>query len=380
MSAQKKWIDFKTVKNEANFGQVLSHYNIKFEAGQGDFKISCPFHDDNKPSCSINPKKKIFQCFGCSAKGNILDFVCQMENTNLREGAKILESITGGSNVIPINEKIHQESMDSVVDIVTGEEIFYDTETHDEFRPDVIPEGYVYIGNGKLEHIGRRVVAKNSGQKNNPVISFQLKLDYENPDLQMHDWFTPDIAKKYGIGFANKGIMKGRICFPIRNQYGELVAYAGRWPGDDIPEGEGKYKLPKDFQKSLELYLFSDHFGEHSKPQNTIIFVEGFWGAVMLSHAGFPAVAIMGRNISQEQLDLIEKTTSITNAIVVMDGDEPGRNAEPEIVLSLSRILPTRCLSLDEGVSVDDGIENMSNDLQAIMDNGRSTEFVKRIL
>ena len=39
--------------------------------------------------------------------------------------------------------------------------------------------------------------------------------------------------------------MKGRIAVPIHNAGGELVAYAGRWAGDDseIPEGEGKYKL-----------------------------------------------------------------------------------------------------------------------------------------
>ena len=44
--------------------------------------------------------------------------------------------------------------------------------------------------------------------------------------------------------------MKGRVCIPIQNEKGgnELVAYAGRWPGDNgWPEGEDKYKLPSGF-------------------------------------------------------------------------------------------------------------------------------------
>jgi hypothetical protein len=33
---------------------------------------------------------------------------------------------------------------------------------------------------------------------------------------------------------------------------GDFVAYAGRWPGEDVPEGEGKYKLPPKFLHRLE--------------------------------------------------------------------------------------------------------------------------------
>lgn len=366
MSANKKWIDFKTIKQEASFEQVLAHYQIGFKSGDSDFKVTCPFHDDSKPSCSINPKKKIFQCFSCSAKGNILDFVCQMEDTtSLRTGAKVLQSIIGETNVVPIKQSTAKKR-DFAADFETG---LYppEDEIEDELRPEVIPEGYIYIGNGKLQHVKKTLAQCNENHKENGVIDFQLKLDHEHTDLQMHEWFTTKTAKRYGIGVANRGIMKGRICFPIRNKYSELVAYAGRWPNDDIPEGEGKYKLPKGFQKSLELYLFSEHFGEHSDPEGTIIIVEGYWGAVMLSQAGYPAVAIMGRKISQEQINLITSTYSITNAIVVMDGDEPGREAEPEIVLALSRILPTRCISLEDGTSVDQDISNLAPYLKDIM-------------
>lgn len=37
-------------------------------------KIECPFHADGIPSCSLNDDKNIFHCFGCNAKGDIIDF------------------------------------------------------------------------------------------------------------------------------------------------------------------------------------------------------------------------------------------------------------------------------------------------------------------
>ena len=66
----------------------------------------------------------------------------------------------------------------------------------------------------------------------------------------------PELVELFGLGFCAKGSMAGRVCVPIENAEGELVAYAGRWTGSDaeLPEGQDKYQLPKGFHKGLELY------------------------------------------------------------------------------------------------------------------------------
>jgi DNA primase len=66
----------------------------------------------------------------------------------------------------------------------------------------------------------------------------------------------PELVERFGLGFCARGSMAGRVAIPIENVEGELVAYAGRWVGTDaeLPAGEEKYKLPKGFQKSLELW------------------------------------------------------------------------------------------------------------------------------
>src|SRR5205085_2676549 len=98
--------------------------------------------------------------------------------------------------------------------------------------------------------------------------------------------------------------MVGRVCIPIHNPAGELVAYAGRWVGgdDELPEGEDRYKLPKGFLKTLE--LFNLH---RVKRCQHLVVVEGFFGAIRLHASRVPAVALMGNTVSEEQITLLRE-------------------------------------------------------------------------
>jgi len=49
----------------------------------GKLKRACPFHADKNPSLSLNDEKGLFNCFGCSAKGNIIDFIYLLRKNNI---------------------------------------------------------------------------------------------------------------------------------------------------------------------------------------------------------------------------------------------------------------------------------------------------------
>ena len=127
--------------------------------------------------------------------------------------------------------------------------------------------------------------------------------------------------------------MAGRICIPIHNEHGELVAYAGRWPGDDgIPEGEDRYKLPAKFQKSRVM------FNLHRVPQSMhIVLVEGYWSTIRLHALRVPVAGLMGWSVSREQIDLLLER-GIKRVTLLLDGDETGR-------LGRERVLPALCSS-----------------------------------
>src|SRR5919205_1746663 len=95
-------VDFEAIKARADFRAVLAHYGIAL-LGQGEqAKVRCPFHDDERPSCSVNLERGIFHCHAgsCGASGNVLEFVHRMETkdgetVSLREAAVKLAGICG---------------------------------------------------------------------------------------------------------------------------------------------------------------------------------------------------------------------------------------------------------------------------------------------
>src|ERR687886_3136037 len=100
--ARNYHVDFEVIKTRADFRTVLAHYGLAL-LGQGEqAKIRCPFHDDERPSCSVNLERRIFHCHAgsCGVSGNVLEFVHRMETkdgatVSLREAAVKLAGICG---------------------------------------------------------------------------------------------------------------------------------------------------------------------------------------------------------------------------------------------------------------------------------------------
>lgn len=145
-------------------------------------------------------------------------------------------------------------------------------------------------------------------------------------------------------------MMKGRVCIPIHNEAGELVAYAGRWPGDSgWPAGEDKYKLPPGFRKSH--VLFNLHRAVSGSGREDVVLVEGFFSVFRLHALGVSVVALMGCSISDEQVVLLARNAlSVT---VLMDGDPAGNAARKEIVARLAEHRGIFAPPLPEGASPD---------------------------
>jgi DNA primase len=145
--------------------------------------------------------------------------------------------------------------------------------------------------------------------------------------------------------------MVGRVCIPIHNAEGQLVAYAGRWvgPQEELPEGEERYKLPKGFCKNLELWNL--HRVRHCRH---LVVVEGYFGAIRLYGLRLPAVVLMGSSIAEEQVALLrEHCPALRFVTVMLDGDEAGRKAGDIIAARLAKHWWTRTVALPDGTQPD---------------------------
>jgi DNA primase len=169
---------------------------------------------------------------------------------------------------------------------------------------------------------------------NKPLAFALTKLDADHPYFAERG-LTADTIATFGLGFCNKGLLRGYAAIPIHNQAGDLIAYAGRWPGTP-EEGKGKYKLPEGFKKSLELFNFHRAMSE---PEETpLVIVEGFFDCMRLWQRGLRrVVALMGCSLSEAQEEiLIEGTTQHTRVIVMLDEDEAGRAGRMNILERLA--------------------------------------------
>src|SRR3954452_20749389 len=92
-------VDFKALKDRTR-GQmpaVLAHYGITPVSQQEQTRIRCPFHDDERPSCTVNLTAGVFSCkaAGCGVEGGLFDFVQRKEASSLPKAAETLAAICG---------------------------------------------------------------------------------------------------------------------------------------------------------------------------------------------------------------------------------------------------------------------------------------------
>lgn len=57
----------------------------------------CPFHDDTKPSLSVNIESGLFRCFACDIKGDIFTFYQQYKDVDFPTALKEIAEMTGAT-------------------------------------------------------------------------------------------------------------------------------------------------------------------------------------------------------------------------------------------------------------------------------------------
>lgn len=327
------WVDFAEVKSAVSLKMVLDHYGIRLRpSGPDRLRGKCPLpsHSSKDSSESFiatlnKGKGGAWSCHSssCAAArggkigGNALDFVAAMEKCSVRDAAIKLQTIflvpAAGNSPSDAKAKPSDESHASVV----------------------------------LEAEEKSVSEKDDGGGEsgpNKPLGWPLKnLDYTHPYL-VERGITEETARKFDVGyFSGKGSMHGRISIAIDNKNGERVAHAGR----SIDGTEPRYRFPPGFRKSLE--LFNVH---RVKGEMCVVIVEGFFDCMKIQAAGFPCVALMGCAMTEPQEDLI--ADHFGSVVLMLDGDEAGRNATETIRDRLARrVFSVRTVELDDGVQPD---------------------------
>ena len=69
--------------------EAISHYTKLRKAGK-EYIGKCPFHQENHPSLQVSQQKQVFYCFSCQRKGDVVNFIMQIENLDTKQACLFL--------------------------------------------------------------------------------------------------------------------------------------------------------------------------------------------------------------------------------------------------------------------------------------------------
>ncbi|VAW18174.1 hypothetical protein MNBD_BACTEROID01-2855 [hydrothermal vent metagenome] len=78
-------MEISDIKEKLNIDKVLKYYGL--EANRNHM-LKCPFHEEKEPSLKIYPNTNTFNCFGCKANGDAIEFIQLKEKCNKHETLK----------------------------------------------------------------------------------------------------------------------------------------------------------------------------------------------------------------------------------------------------------------------------------------------------
>ena len=289
------------IKARVNIVDLIGRYVVLKPAGK-NYKARCPFHPDDTPSLMVSPEKGLWHCFGCGAGGDAISFLMRIERLSFQEAvAKLAQEL--GVELKGTGEgksRLYQVNLEALR--------FFQRELRG-------PQG-----EKAREYLLSRGI--------NEALWEKWGLGYAPPSwdglLRALNRFGVQILLDLGlIIMGERGPydrFRDRVIFPIRDDQGRVVAFAGR-----SFEGEPKYlNTPNTpiFTKGTVLYGL-DLAKDAIRRKGRAVVVEGYTDVISLHAAGIEeAVASMGTSLTEDQARLLSRYTE--EVVIAYDRDAAG--------------------------------------------------------
>ena len=81
--------DVATLKERTSLEEVVREHVTLRRSGSSLVGL-CPFHDEKSPSFNVRPAQGFYHCFGCSAGGDAIKFLMEIEGLSFAESVERL--------------------------------------------------------------------------------------------------------------------------------------------------------------------------------------------------------------------------------------------------------------------------------------------------
>lgn len=306
--------DIERVKGAVDFVQIVSEQVTLRKVGRR-WQGLCPFHAEKSPSFSVNAEEKLYYCFGCGAKGDVIRFV---EDTQHLDFVGAVEWLAAkyGIQLRYDDEKSTRERQ--------HRQVLFDAMTR-------AVEWYHARLLGSSDAGAARGYLRSRGYDRAVVERFRMGWAPDDWDALATALKLPrDVLEATGLGFVNRrdraqDFFRARVLFPIFDVAGRPVAFGGRI----LPGAEGpKYKNTAEttlYSKSRTLYALNWAKDDIARSDEVIV-CEGYTDVIAFFTAGMPrAVATCGTALADEHFRMLKNFTR--RIVLAYDADAAGQGA-----------------------------------------------------
>ena len=327
------------VKAAADMVSVVSARSPLRKAG-ARYVGRCPFHEERTPSFSVNAVDKLYYCFGCGAKGDLITFVRETEQLDF---AGAIEWLADRFNVQIEYEETSPEQdarrrrRERLLEVLEAAASFYERYLWDS-QAGSLARDYL-AGRGLGEEVCRQ---------------YRLGLAPGGSTLTrkaLERGFTRDELLAAGLGNRRgNDYFFGRLLFPLADARGRVLGFQARKLREDDPLKAKYVNSPEGelFRKGDVLYGLDRARAAIAKQERAVV-VEGNTDVLALSQAGIePVVASMGTALTERQL---KELSRLTNRVwLCFDGDAAGETATLRgMELAAAQGLDVRVVALPAG-------------------------------
>ncbi len=303
-----------------------------------NFVARCPWHNDRRPSMTVNQERQTWKCWVCDIGGDIFSFVMQRDGIDFPTALRQLAEQAG----IPIEEarrgKATQPgSPDDKATLFAALKLVTDAYVRE-----------LTLGSSSDCQIAREYLAErgiNDENRERFQIGFAPDQWSFAVDLLKKNSFSAEVAEAAGLaidkqtGRGHYDRFRGRLMFPIHDLQNRVISLGGRVipkiaarSGDESSAGAKYINGPETrvFRKSHQLYGLQ-LAREAIRKSGEVLVMEGYTDVVAARQAGVEhAVAVLGTALGEEHVKILKRFAQ--RVVLVLDGDEAGKRRADEVL------------------------------------------------
>jgi DNA primase len=317
--------DIALVRERSPIAEVVGEYLQLSNAGGGNLKGLCPFHDEKTPSFNITPARGLYFCHGCGEGGDVIAFIQKIEHLAFAEAVERLAAKAG------IELQYEQGGYAPRKDQGQRARLIEAHQAAAEFYAEQLGTPDAAAGRSFLAERGLDAGIDRFGVGYAPREWEALVRHLRGRGFSDREMIVGGLVSQGRRGPIDR--FRGRLIWPIRDLTGDVVGFGARklYDDDDGPKYLNTPETPL-FKKGSVLYGADLAKKEIARRRQAVV-VEGYTDVMACHLAGVETtIATSGTSFGDDHIKilrrlLMDQSEFRGEVIFTFDGDSAGQRA-----------------------------------------------------